>query len=116
MKESPAFCTSWQQRRQPPSGRRPRQNSNVITCNTVALVIRIGFWGPLYYNSNKETVKQCKYLGPHIRDNISNSTSTTTSNTSIASAGTVSSPILREASSDSFPDASNKKWTPRLDC
>ena len=27
-----------------------------------ALIIIIGFWGPLYYNYNKAAPKQCKYL------------------------------------------------------
>ena len=28
------------------------------SCNMGALIIRIGFWGPLYYNDNKEPPKQ----------------------------------------------------------
>ena len=35
--------------------------------NVEALIIRIGCWGPLYYNDNKEPQNGVgSYLGPHI--------------------------------------------------
>ena len=40
-----------------------------------ALIIRIGFWGPLYYDYNKEPPPQKKkiliyYLGPYIKSYV----------------------------------------------
>ena len=40
--------------------------------NIGALIIRMGFWGPLYYNYNREPPQNSvgNYLGPYIRGTI----------------------------------------------
>ena len=43
-------------------GRRRRSTTTMAVTNVGALMIRIGFWGPVYYNYNKEPPKYYRQL------------------------------------------------------
>ena len=51
-------------------GLRPDSKAAASACrhNIGALIVRIGFWGPLYYNHKKTSIGD--YLGPYIGETM----------------------------------------------